>query len=139
MKEQIPEAHRTLGIRVFLSSLAVGGLVLQVLTLQGPARVVSAVSATICVVSAILCGRALYRAAMRDERAATEDRGQSDSIKGPPMRRIGLASIAGAVGASSLAAVLAPTLLMPIVAFLMLVPVAYVDAGVRDPLNPRVR
>lgn len=139
MEEQIPEAHRTLGIRVFMSFVAVGGLALQVGTLQGSARVVSAVAAFVCVGSAIMCGRAIYRAAMRYEMAAAEDRGQSDSIEGPPMRRIGLASIAGAVCGPSLAAVLAPTLVMPIMAFLMLVPIAYIDAGARDPLNPRLR
>ena len=133
------EAHRTLGIRVFMSFVAVGGLALQVLTLQGSARVVSAVAAVVSVGSAVLCGRALYRAVMRYERATTGGGSQSHSVEGPMMRRIGLLAIAGAVCGPSLAAVVAPALFMPVMAFLMLVPIAYIDAGARDPLNPRVR
>ncbi len=142
VEEQIsrtPEAHRSLGIRVFMPFVAVGGLALQVLTMQGSARVVSAVAAFVSVGLAVLCGRAWYRAVMRYERATPEGRSQSNSVEGPMRRRIGLLAIAGAVCGPSLAAVVAPALFMPVMAFLMLVPIAYIDAGARDPLNPRVR
>ena len=119
--------------------IAVGALALQILTTHGSMRVVSVVTAIISVGAAVLCGRALYRAALRRERATVADGGPTTGVEKSPRYGIIVASASGAIAGPGIAAAVSPSLYLPVVSSLMLVPVVYIGAAARDPLNPRVR
>ena len=113
---------------------------LQIATTVGGARVLSLLGALLAVTSSWVTGHFLYRSAIRREREREISNASNGSLQSKRRQVVLRTALSmGALGGPFVAALLSPLFYLPVVTYLMLVPVAYIDAGARDPSNPRLR